>query len=201
MYGEMNKCMRPCQQIVSIDEYAHEVNRVEQFLRTNGASLADAAEKARDRASAEMDFEQAERWHDTSARIAQVRFAAGELAREVSQLHGVAIVPSSAADSVELWFLVGGRWQDARRVELSETAGAGSSMDRRIRELVGTLAPVTTAEPEHLSILMRWHGSTWRDGEWIPMDSLEKAPYRKIVNAIGRVAKGFSGAGSIGAQP
>jgi hypothetical protein len=41
---------------------------------------------------------------------------------------------------------------------------------------------------EHLAILVRWQGSSWRDGEWIGFDSFEKIPYRKIVNAVARVA-------------
>ena len=43
-------------------------------------------------------------------------------------------------------------------------------------------------DPEHLSILVRWHGSSWRDGEWLAFDSLDRIPYRKLVNAIGRIA-------------
>ncbi len=63
IYGEMNKCLRPCQRAVSQDEYAHEAARFEQFLRTGGQSLIDPAETARDRASAAMQFEEAENWH------------------------------------------------------------------------------------------------------------------------------------------
>src|SRR5229473_1222359 len=43
IYGEMNRCLRPCQQAVSIDEYKGEAARVEQFLRTSGASLKEPA--------------------------------------------------------------------------------------------------------------------------------------------------------------
>src|SRR5215470_1958032 len=39
IYGEMNRCLRPCQQAVSIEEYRGEAGRVEQFLLTRGASL------------------------------------------------------------------------------------------------------------------------------------------------------------------
>ena len=63
IYGEMNRCLRPCQQVVSIEEYRSEASRVEQFLRTGGASLVEPAEAARDRASAAMQFEEAERMH------------------------------------------------------------------------------------------------------------------------------------------
>src|SRR5712692_9763781 len=48
MYGEMNRCLRPCQQAVTPDEYRGEVVRVENFLRTDGHSLAGSAEAARD---------------------------------------------------------------------------------------------------------------------------------------------------------
>jgi excinuclease ABC subunit C len=58
-----------------------------------------------------------------------------------------------------------------------------------LRQLIASLDPPGTPDPEHLSILLRWYGSSWRDGEWIAFDSLDKLPYRKLVNAIGRVAK------------
>jgi hypothetical protein len=55
---------------------------------------------------------------------------------------------------------------------------------------VASIAPAPSSEPdlEHLSILVRWQGSSWRDGEWIGFDSFDKLPYRKLVNAMGRVA-------------
>jgi hypothetical protein len=62
-------------------------------------------------------------------------------------------------------------------------------MDRRLREIAATVTPNSAPNLEHLSILMRWHSSSWRDGEWIGFESLEKIPYRKLVNAIGRVHK------------
>src|SRR5579862_248251 len=69
IYGEMNRCLRPCQQAVSIDEYRGEAARMQQFLATGGASLKHVAEAARERASAEMQFEEAERTHQRVARI------------------------------------------------------------------------------------------------------------------------------------
>jgi len=193
IYGEMNRCLRPCQQAVSIEEYRGEAARMEQFLETGGASLKHVAEAARERASSEMQFEEAERMHQRVARIAEVQTLAGELARPIDRLAGVAVTLSAVAEVIDLWFLTGGRWQQPRRVNLSETIGAGSSLDRRMRELVASIAPsgiAPSGEPdlEHLSILVRWQGSSWRDGEWIGFDSFEKLPYRKLVNAMGRVA-------------
>ena len=203
IYGEMNRCLRPCQQAVSMEEYSGEAARMQQFLETGGASLRHTAEAARERASADMQFEEAERMHQRAVRVAEVQTLAGELARPVDRLAGVAVTGSAIAEAVDLWFLTGGRWQQPRRVSLSETTGAGSSLDRRMRELVSSISPsgiaasgtapsgiAATGEPdlEHLSILVRWLGSSWRDGEWIGFDSFEKLPYRKLVNAIARVA-------------
>jgi excinuclease ABC subunit C len=190
IYGEMNKCLRPCQQIVSVEEYRHEAARVDQFLRTEGASLHESAEAARDQASAGMQFEEAERLHQRLNRIAEVQSSAGDLARSLDRLAGVAVVPSAEPESVDLLFLAGGRWLEPRSFSLSENATflENASMDRRLRELCAGISPGSSPDLEHLAVLLRWHGSSWRDGEWIGFDSFEKIPYRKIVNAVARVA-------------
>jgi excinuclease ABC subunit C len=190
IYGEMNRCLRPCQQAVTIEEYRGEAARVEQFLRSGGASLVESAETARDRASAEMQFEEAERLHQRVERIREVQAKIGAVSRALDQLHGVAVTPSADAEAVDLWFMIAGRWQAARRLEISESAGAGESMDRRLREIAAGVRPEGAVSAEHLAILMRWQGSSWRDGEWIGFDSMEKIPYRRVVNAVGRVSRG-----------
>jgi len=187
IYGEMARCLRPCQSVVTIEEYRSEASRVEHFLRTNGASLREPAEVARDRASSDMQFETADRMHQQVEKIAAVQALAGELARSVDRLSGVAVVRAPRPGAVDLLFLLGGRWQDAVRFSPGE---AGASMDRRLRELAATLPPGGPANLEHLAILTRWHGSSWREGEWLSFDSIEKIPYRKLVNAIGRVQGG-----------
>jgi excinuclease ABC subunit C len=193
IYGEMNKCLRPCQDVVTIDEYRTEATRVEQFLRTNGASLREAAEQSRDRASTDMQFEEAERLHQRVERIAQVQAAAGDLPRTLDRLAGVAVLPSSVPQCIDLWFLIGGCWQEPLRLSLTEESGAGSSLDHRLRDLVGVLKPQGQPTVEHLAILSRWYGSSWRDGEWIDIEwnpsEYTKIPYRRIVNAIARVSK------------
>ncbi|SRR5579884_1564608 len=190
IYGEMNRCLRPCQQAVSAEEYRAETARVGKFLETGGASLKESAETARDQASAQMQFEEAGRLHQRVARIAEVQALSGELARALDRLNGVAVAPCVDAESVTLRFMLGGRWQQVRTVNLSETAGVGVSLDRRLREMVADVTACGEPSLEHLSILLRWHGSHWRDGEWIAFDSLEKLPCRKLVNAVGRVARG-----------
>src|SRR5277367_4793636 len=128
----MNKCSRPCQQAVSVEEYGGEVSRLRQFFETDGASLREPVEQARERASTEMQFEEAARLHERAERIKAASALAGDLAHTLDRLAGVAVTPSAAMECVDLWFLIGGRWQKQVRLALSESAGAGQSMDRRL---------------------------------------------------------------------
>ena len=192
IYGEMNRCLRPCQQVVSLDEYAGEAARVAQFLETRGASLKELSEQARDRASSEMQFEEAARLHQRVERIAEVASSAGDLPRSLPMLAGIAVTPSATPECIDLWFLLGGTWCAPHRLSLSEDSGAGRSLDHRLHQIVEQVAAQTHNEPsvmEHLSILTRWHAASWRDGEWIEVTWPSKIPYRKLVNAIGRVSQ------------
>src|SRR5581483_8348406 len=186
IYGEMGKCLRPCQQVVSIDEYRSEAARVAQFLETNGALALSTAEAARDRLSEELNFEEASRQHKRIERIQAVLSLRDDLVRDIDRLYTVVIVPSIVADAVSLWFCCRGTWQDP--VEFSLTSDV--SLDRRLRDLIGTLHPQAAKlsdREEHLALLARWAYSSWRDGEILVFEDLENAPYRKMVRAISRV--------------
>ena len=186
IYGEMNMCLRPCQQVVSQEEYMSEVGRVEEFLTGDGAALLASTSAARDRLSQEMNFEEAARQHKRLERIQEVLAQRDDLVSDIDRLYGVAVAPAAAADSVLLWFVCQGSWQAP--VEFALTSNV--SLDQRLRELVASIAPVPAPQverQEHLALLARWHYSTWSDGEWIGFHSLEQAPYRKLVRAISRV--------------
>ena len=116
IYGEMNMCLRPCQQVVGIAEYASEASRVGDFLRTGGKMLLQSAEAARDRLSAELQFEDAAREHKRVERINQVLALRDELVSDVDQLFGVAITASGETGAVALWFLLQGAWTPVRVV-------------------------------------------------------------------------------------
>jgi excinuclease UvrABC nuclease subunit len=192
MYGEMGMCLRPCQQVVGLAEYAHEIERVLEFLRTDGHSLLDSIGRSRDRLSEEMQFEDAARQHKRFEKVQEVLKLRDEMARDIDRLHGVAITPSRAADSVELWAVRAGHVQAPLRFSFEVIEGKPVSLDRMLREAFAGLEPRTLPfrqRQEYLAVLARWNYSTWRDGEFLPFDSFEDAPYRKLVNAVSRVAK------------
>ena len=188
IYGEMNRCLRPCQQVVTREEYLSEVGRVEEFLRGNGGALLSVAMAARDRLSAEMNFEEAARQHKQLERIQGVLALRGDLVCDIDRLFGVAIAPCLVPDSVLLWFVCQGAWQAPVRFTLTSMV----SLDQRLRELVASIQPVApqlAEKQEHLALLARWHYSSWSDGEWIGFPGLDRVPYKKLVRALSRVSQ------------
>jgi excinuclease ABC subunit C len=193
IYGEMGRCLRPCQLAVSVEEYRGEAARVADFLQSNGRSLMEPAFAQREQLSAEMDFEGAAMLHQRIGRIENVLSLRDEMARDVKRLHAIAVVPSAAQDAVELGWLRGGHWQGFARLEFAPADGRVASLDARLRELATAVPELrcgATESIEQLAILSRWFYSSWRDGEMLLVDDWAKIPYRKLVNAVSRVAKG-----------
>jgi hypothetical protein len=76
-------------------------------------------------------------------------------------------------------------------VSLRVQEGRPVPLDKKIREAVQSLKPARRVaireRQDHLSVLVGWYFSTWREGEWVPLTGLEAVPYRKLVNAVHRV--------------
>jgi excinuclease UvrABC nuclease subunit len=192
----MAMCLRPCQQVVGPAEYATEIVRVADFLRTDGRSLLESIGHSRDRLSQEMLFEDAARQHKRFEKVQDVLRLRDELVRDVDRLNGVAITPSLAHDAVEMWFLREGMWCTPERFGFEIHEGKPVSLDHQLRDTLARVAPgkLTVRErQEYLAMLARWYYSTWRVGEWLSFDSYAEIPYRKLVNAVSRVARHESG--------
>src|SRR2546426_1209362 len=140
IYGEMGMCLRPCQQVVGVEEYRHEVERVTQFLSTGGQSLAGTVASARDRLSQEMNFEEASRQHKRLEKIEGVLRLKDELVADIDRLNGVAVTASVDAGAVELWFVHRGCWQSPLRFSI---AASSVSLDQRLRESIAAIAWTT----------------------------------------------------------
>ena len=137
-------------------------------------------------------FEEAARQHKRFEKVQEVLKLCDELARDVDQLHGVAITPSLARDAVEMWFVRGGNWQAPQRFSFEVLDGKPVSLDRKLRDIFAAVTPSKSSvreRQEYLALLARWCYSSWRGGEWLGFDSYDAIPYRKLVNAVSRVAR------------
>jgi excinuclease ABC subunit C len=191
IYGEMNRCLRPCQLVVGQAEYSSEVTRFVHFLDTAGESLMETIRLSRDRLSQELQFEDAHRQHLRLERIQQILQQRDELAAPLQKLNGVAVTPSPETGHVELRFFEAGVWHPSVSFRVDPGVGEMIPLDRRLREIVTSLASLKsswTARQEQTAILTKWYYSSWRDGEWIAFPSRESVPYRRLVRAISRVA-------------
>ena len=193
IYGEMGRCLRPCQQAVGVEEYRSEAARVAEFLRTGGKSLIASASGERERLSADMDFEGAARAHQRVQKIEEVLSWRDEMARDVEQLHAIAIVPSAQPESIELGWMRGGFWHGFRSLDFNTADdGRAISLDSRLREMAAAIPErrdgAAMERMENIAILSRWFYSSWCDGELLMVDDWEKISWRKLVNAVSRVA-------------
>ncbi|MFN7998711.1 MAG: hypothetical protein U0Q18_34125 [Bryobacteraceae bacterium] len=189
IYGEMAMCLRPCQEVVGRDEYLHEVGRVVEFFKSDGNSLLETIAHSRDRLSEEMMFEEAARQHRRYEKVQEVLKLRDDLARDIDRLHGIAITASIAPNAVELWIVRDGYWQPPRRLSFEVQEGKPVSLDGKLRELLSAPPgpPLTVRDrQEYLALLARWFYSSWRDGEWLAIDSFDHIPYRKLVHAVNR---------------
>lgn len=195
IYGEMGKCLRPCQQAVSREEYSAEAARLVRFLETRGRSLLDSAAAARDRASEELDFEQAARWHSRWLRIREAASLCGGIAAPLGALSGAVVLPSPSPGVLHIAVMLSGAWLPLCEFPIAPS-GPALSLDARLRALFTSLAPPVlplARQSEHIALLAQWYYGASRDAEWRPFASLGDIPYRSLVRDISRTAARMQG--------
>ena len=191
IYGEMDMCLRPCQARSSLEEYRGEVGGVLDFLHTGGDSLLRIIEQERDHASESLEFEDAARQHRKLQKVRETLKLKDELARDIDELFGVVVQPSVSWQAVELWMLYKGFLQPRLTFPFGVEDGKPVSLDRKLRDVFGEWEPSALRPREradHLALLSRWYYSSWRSGEIVLFDRVDRLPYRRLVNAISRVA-------------
>lgn len=196
IYGEMNQCLRPCQCAVSEDEYAAEVVRLGEFLATNGKTTSAALATARERASAELDFEQAAQLHKRMEKVMAAGACRDSVIAPDAAFNGVALTSGVADGECRLWPMLQGYWQKPVIVQFSTFEPGARSLDRELRETLAhslASAPLETGNRvEHLALFSRWYYSSWREGHWFPFHKIEDLNYRRLVREISNLTRSHS---------
>jgi excinuclease ABC subunit C len=94
-YGEMKKCMAPCNQTCSAEAYAAEARAVEAFFDSHGQSMLAGIGRERDHASAEMEFERAAALHQQYEKVKAIAALAPELVRPLPLLRAIIVQPAA----------------------------------------------------------------------------------------------------------
>src|SRR5438874_2830937 len=209
VYSEMKMCLAPCFNGCTDEEYRAEVARVQSFFDTSGESLTRELSEQRDRASAELAFEEAAAVHAKLDKLKPVLSQLPEVVQRLDQLDAIVVQPSSDPSAVCLF-----RFQHAQitgpvefRIErrpealpadvLGGAAGRAvkpQTMESRVEEIIAKFPAIAVASAgectEHLAILNRWYYRSHRMGEIFFADQNGSWPLRRMVRGIGRVSKG-----------
>lgn len=193
VWGEMGRCMRPCQGACDDDTYAREAQRMALFLETDGESLLCESELSRDNASESLDFEAAARFHELIGRTKQVLRLRAALSSELGSLHGVVVQRSAAPACLQMTAVYRGSLQAPVRLHHDQEAPTAAALNAQIRAAFSHfdwLEASTDERQDHLSLLQRWHASSFRKGEFVPFADISALPWRRLANAALRVAIG-----------
>ena len=173
VYGEMKKCLAPCNTSCTAEQYAAEAAQVEAFFRSHGESLLASVARERDQASEAMDFEAAAALHKQHEKVKAAAALADDLVQPLPNLRAVIVQAASRVpdhpDDAALFLLEAGCLTGPERLStlgvraVKEQTSVGSSLfaqplmlqavplapdPARVPEPFGEAAPVPLLSPE-----------------------------------------------------
>ena len=195
IYSEMKMCLAPCFKGCTDGEYVGEVERVKAYLDSGGDSLVREISTQRDKASADLQFEEAATLHARLEKLKPVLSQMPEIVHRIDLLAGIIVQPSAEAGCVAFFRISAGRLSGPVDFAIQAAEHTKSqSMESRIEQCLSTLPATDTKAAlesmEHLAILKRWYYRGTRVGEIFFADSKEALPMRRLVRGVSRVFRG-----------
>jgi excinuclease UvrABC nuclease subunit len=199
IYSQLHMCLAPCFAGCTDAEYQGEVQRVVQFLDTQGASLLHTLETERAQASESLQFEQASKIHHRIEKLNEVLRQGADLVRNLRDLHAVIVLPAAEATSVVFFRIFGGEIRGPATLSLDENVPNPTPLDRQLHKLMERLAgdtvapaahpPAITSLPawEHLSLLARWYYSSFRQGELVMLNPGQNLPHSRLIRICRKI--------------
>jgi excinuclease UvrABC nuclease subunit len=112
VYGEMKKCLEPCKQACTAEEYAAEAEAVKRFFDTRGESMIAQLGQERDDAAAAMEFERAAALHAQWQKVKAAAALADWIVRPVPKLRAAIVQAATrqeeSLEEAALFLLEGG---------------------------------------------------------------------------------------------
>jgi excinuclease ABC subunit C len=193
VYSEMKMCLAPCFKGCTDSDYHAEVARVQAFFDTSGESLSREFAEQRERASAELAFEEAAAIHAKLDKLKPLLAQLPEIVQRIDRLQAIVVQPSPEPISVSLFHFAEATLHGPYPFNV-ELRAESQSMESRVEAAIAGFPPRdahSTAERiEHLAILKRWFYRSHRVGEIFFAEANGSWPLRRIVRGIGRIYKG-----------
>jgi len=206
VYSEMKMCLAPCFKGCTDAEYQAEVTRVKNFLDSGGESLARELAEQRERASAELAFEDAAAVHTKIEKLKPLLSQLPEIVRRLDRLDAVIVQPGAEPNSVCLFrfrdcqfdgpliFAIGMSNETQAAVQTAAGPTKPRTMESRVQEALNAFPQlqVTSAlqRMEQLAMLKRWYYRSHHVGDIFFAEENGEWPLRRIVRGIGRIYRG-----------
>ena len=203
IYSQLRMCLAPCFAGCTDGEYQGEVQRVVEFLDSQGKSLLGSLEAERARASESLEFEQASKIHQRIEKLNEVLRQRADLARNLRDLHAVMVLPGAEAKAVVFFRVICGEIHGPAGLSLDENAPNPIPLDRQLHDLMEALsggekrkAPSALPQWEHLSLLARWYYSSFREGELVMLNPDQAIPHSRLIRICRKVLANDGGVAS-----
>jgi hypothetical protein len=181
-------CLAPCFAGCTDADYQGEVQRVVEFLDSQGKSLLRNLESTRAQASESMEFEQASKIHQRIEKLNDLLRQRSDLVRNLRDLHAVMVLPGAEAKTVVFFRIMRGEIRGPATLSLDENVPDPTPLDRQLHDLMNTLggdanqaAPANAPPWEHLSLLARWYYSSFRQGELVMLNPDQAIPHSRLI--------------------
>ena len=207
IYSEMKMCLAPCFKGCTDEEYAEEVEQVQQYFQSGGQSLVREIGRLRDEASEKLDFEAAAALHVRLEKVKAATTQLPEIVCRLDELNGVMIQPSATPESVALLKIEAGMicepvsFNVGAQAEAEHLRSKPRSMESRLTEALAGVAPHKPRSAlewmEHLALLKRWYYRSSKTGELFLADSNGELPMRRVVRGVSRVFRGEKPTGDL----
>ncbi len=194
IYSQLHMCLAPCFAGCTDAQYQGEVQRVVEFLDSQGKSLQRTLDAERTLASESLEYEQAAKTHNRIEKLNDVLRQRSELVRNLHDLHAVMVLPGAEAKTVVFFRVLAGEIRGPRTLSLDENAPNPTPLDRQIHGLMESLgadaAGMKSQAPppwEHLSLLARWYYSSFRQGELVMLNPDQSIPHSKLIRVCRKI--------------
>jgi excinuclease UvrABC nuclease subunit len=194
IYSQLHMCLAPCFAGCTDAEYQGEVQRVVEFLDSQGNSLQRSLEAERTQASESLQFEQAAKSHQRIEKLNEVLRQRSDLVRNLRDLHAVMVLPGAEAKSVVFFRIIGGEIRGPSALSLDENVPNPTPLDRQLHDLMeslggeaGRAVPPPLPPWEHLSLLARWYYSSFRQGELVMLNPNQTIPHSRLIRICRKV--------------
>jgi len=191
-YKEMGKCPAPCDGTVSLDAYLAQIKQSIAFVNTPITVFQDEVRQNMTAASAEHDFEQAQRCRNLLDAVKPATRREFSMVRSLKSLSIVFVQPSEKTGWVRL-FLIRGGWI-APLADVRVDQGM-----KELGEVVETVRAIATPKPTDFDVsalenfgMVCWHLfqplTSKARGEFIRIDELDAKSLRSAVRRVARIA-------------